>query len=536
MTTVIIGAGVAGLTAAIHLAARGLPVRLLEADHFAIGGRLWGGPPLRSAPVGLPNTTPAYPPHIAAELAAVTVTLRGHTHTFWPEHGIHGLWHEYHHLRAMMRRFELNVPVRPARVQAWIHGAGDWVREAEVGHAISHAAIPAPLHYLEMFANPNFLYMLGPRDWLSLLAVWNSLLLALALDPFANNITLPGQTLDDFLRGWSPRLRALFVGLARSGLASSPEKISLAAFIACMRFYTVQRRDALRFDYFATDPGTAFLHPLLEKFLQAGGELFLGHQVTQLSRAEAGWRVHVETARGTRTLLADHVVLATHPPGAKTMLLAGEATRPIAETLTWPEGLPSGIVRLWFSAPPLPNRLEAGVLSGDFIVDNFFWLNHIQPEIRAWAERTGGSLLEMHLYQPLSFFQQPEAVIVARAIHDVYRIYPELRGQVVAHTLQRNSAVHTRLTVAPADQWLGVDTPWPNLWACGDWVRGPWPALFLERACVSGLTAANRVLAAHGQPPFPHETYSPPDALAGWIQRALLSGRAAVRRTLKKTP
>lgn len=534
MSIIVIGAGVAGLTAAAHLAARGLPVRLLEADHFAIGGRLWGGPPLRASAAGPITTTPAYLPAQAVELAAIPVTVRGHTHLFWPEHGIHGLWNEYHHLRAMFRRFGLSVPVRPAQVQAWVHGEGDWVREAEVGHAISHAAIPAPLHYLEMFANPNFLYMLGLRDWLSLLAVWNSLLLALALDPFARNITLPGQTLDDFLRGWSPRLRALFVGLARSGLASSPEKISLAAFIACMRFYTVQRRDALRFEYFAADPGTAFLNPLLQKFLDAGGELLLGHQVTHLSRADAGWRVHVVTARGARTLPAEHVILAAHPPGAKTILLAGADTRPQAQALTWPEGLPSGIVRLWFRAQPLPNRLEAGVLSGDFIVDNFFWLHLIQPECRAWAERSGGSLLEMHLYQPLEFFHQPDAAIVARAIHDAYRIYPELRGQVAAHSLQRNSAVHTRLTIAPAERWLGVDTPWPQVWACGDWVRGAWPALFLERACVSGLTAANRVLTAHGLPAFPYETYSPPDALAGWIQRALLGGRAALRRLLGK--
>src|SRR6185436_9064820 len=41
---IVIGAGLAGLTAAVHLAERGVPVVLLEADRLHAGGRVWGGP------------------------------------------------------------------------------------------------------------------------------------------------------------------------------------------------------------------------------------------------------------------------------------------------------------------------------------------------------------------------------------------------------------------------------------------------------------------------------------------------------------
>jgi hypothetical protein len=75
-----------------------------------------------------------------------------------------------------------------------------------------------------------------------------------------------------------------------------------------------------------------------------------------------------------------------------------------------------------------------------------------------------------------------------------------------------------------------VRTPWPNLWACGDWVRGPWPALFLERAGVSGIEAANAALDAMGLEPFPVMPYSEPEWLAAAIQKWLLGGRELLRR------
>jgi isorenieratene synthase len=136
----------------------------------------------------------------------------------------------------------------------------------------------------------------------------------------------------------------------------------------------------------------------------------------------------------------------------------------------------------------------------------------------------------MHLYRPPAFFDQPEAVILAHALHDLYRAFPEVRGRAIYQTLQRNAAAHTRLTVDRAERWLGTRTPWPNLWACGDWVRGPWPALFLERACVSGLEAANAVLEVEGRAHFPLAAYAAPEWLAARLQRWMLSGRDWLRR------
>jgi len=533
--SLVIGAGIAGLTAAVHLAERGLPVRVLESDSLYAGGRLWGG-----VPFGTPRTN----------YGEVTLTLRGITRTFQPEHGIHGLWWNYQNLRATLERFGVAPGITPAREQAWIHADGDRVQWSEVGRLIGHATLPSPLNYLELFGSHRFLAMLGLRDWLALPWVWRSLLLCLALDPFERLIPLEGQALDDFFLGWSPRLRAMFVGLARSGLASTPEHISLAAFIAAMRFYTVLRRDSLRFVYLTGDPGAELIHPLIERIRERGGEVLLGHEATFLTpgpfpagREERGrlpssagggsWRVRAETPRGPRTFFAHHLVLATDAPAARRLLCASPATAAQAAVLTWPAGLPNATVRVWFARLPRDGP-EGGIFTGDFSVDNFFWLDRFQQDYAEWSRLTGGSAVELHLYRTAEFFQQPDAVILALALHDLYRAWPELRGHVIQSVLQRNAAVHTRLTIDRAECWLGVATPWPNLWMCGDWVRGPWPALFIERAVVSGIEAANGVLRAVGAAPFPLAEYDPPEWLAARLQRWLLGGRAWLRRLARR--
>lgn len=236
-----------------------------------------------------------------------------------------------------------------------------------------------------------------------------------------------------------------------------------------------------------------------------------------------------QTASGPRTFDAAHVVLAVDPPAARRLLCASEATRAEAEKLTWPEGLPNAIVRLWFDILPRPGP-QGGVFSGDFVVDNYFWLQRIHTEFAEWAQTAGGSALELHLYRSAEYFAQPEAVILAQAISDVNRAWPELRGHVIHQMLQRNPAAHTRLTLDRPEKWLGVRTPWPNLWACGDWVRGEWPALFIERACVSGLAAANAALDAMDLEPFEVMPYPPPEWLAGQIQSWMLAGRSWLRR------
>jgi len=112
----------------------------------------------------------------------------------------------------------------------------------------------------------------------------------------------------------------------------------------------------------------------------------------------------------------------------------------------------------------------------------------------------------------------------------VQSAFPELRGYQNHQELRRNDPTHTLFGLGPADRHLGIETPWSHLFCCGDWVRHPAPAFFMERACATGIEAANAVLQARGLDTWQLLDYPQPEPLAGCIERLMLRGRRAMRR------
>ena len=249
----IIGAGVAGLTAALHLAERGLAPLVLEADPQYLGGRLAGGK---------------------------EVEIDGWR--FRDEHGVHAIWSPYRNLQAMLTRHGLRPVFVPAQEEEWIHKRNGRVKSASVGSAIRHGWIPAPFHYLALFLRQRFLAMLDVRDWLSFPQVLYGILFAVAVDPLREGQPLGDLRLRDLMRGWPPTLRDFLIGLVRNGLSAQPEEIPLSGYVSFMRFYTLLRRDAWTFSYMPADGGTALVEPLARKVEELGGTILRGRQVTHL--------------------------------------------------------------------------------------------------------------------------------------------------------------------------------------------------------------------------------------------------------------
>jgi isorenieratene synthase len=187
------------------------------------------------------------------------------------------------------------------------------------------------------------------------------------------------------------------------------------------------------------------------------------------------------------------------------------------------------IVRVWFSAAPRPGP-ASGICSGDLAVDNFFWLHRLQPDYRTWSEVTGGSAIEMHIYGPPELLEQPDAVLIARAVSDAGRAFPELRGSMLKAALQRNTVPHTLFGVGEPGEHLAVETPWTGVFACGDWIAHPAPALYLERAATTGIAAANAVLAQQGRETWPIRPHPEPEWLAAQVQRVMRSIRRRILR------
>ncbi|MBE7471473.1 MAG: FAD-dependent oxidoreductase [Anaerolineales bacterium] len=529
----IIGGGIAGLMAAVHLAERGLTPLVLEADPDRPGGRLKGGP-------------------------TVEIEHNGQPWRFPGEHGVHGIWSPYHNFQAALARHNLRPVFVPAREETWIFGRGRTIRKAAIGSAIRHSLLPAPFHYLHLFLRPRFLNILTLRDLASMFRVFGGLMSAMSIDPIAEQKSLRGLSLADFTAGWSPTLASFFAGLVRSALAAHPTEVPASGFIAFLRFYTLLRRDAWAFSYLPGSGGECVSEPLATLVRRLGGEVRLGARVERLevgrlegwkvggaegeeSRlksgfldSEPGWEVTVQTDGQTSIIKAARVILAVDAPAAKKLLQGSPATAEAAAGLRFPSGVPTAIIRLWFKVKPKAIA-EAGIYSGDFVMDNFFWLDRLQTVYAEWSRTTGGSAIEMHIYGPPELLAQPDASLLARVLIDTYRVFPELRGNLLHSRLLRNEASHTLFSVGEPGEHLGIETPWPNLFACGDWVYHPAPALYLERATTTGVAAANAVLSSLGLEPWPLLPHPQPEWLAGKMERSLRGLRARMLRRKKSS-
>ena len=499
-SVVIIGGGIAGLTAAAHLAERGVPPLLLDADSLWTGGRLAGGD-------------------------ADTFEYNGRIWSFPSEHGVHALWGGYVNMRAMLERF-LKIELQESTGEEWINRWRRSVRTVEAGRAVRFGWLPAPFHYLSLLLYPRFWRTITPLDFLSLPGFLFSILWTVGLDPIGEGVALDGLMMNDYFRGWTPNLRATFTGLGVNLLAAPAEDITLTGFIAAIRFYTMLRRDAWQPCFLPDNPDRCVIQPLIDYIESKGGQLRRGVEALSLHCTGDGWRITVQdSARGgRRSILAQHVILATNAPGAARLLLNGDTTAE-AEKIRFPKTVRNITARLWFDTAPRAGT-SGGMFTGDFLPDNYFWLHRLYDDFRAWHSETGGSAIEIHLYANDSVAEQAENVLLVRCVDEVQRAFPELKGHFVRGVIRRNSRVHTAFHVPTADS-LHVETPWSNVYACGDWIGHPSPSLWMERACTTAIAAANHVLEAEGCERFPVLYPQPPEGL--------VRGMAFLARLFRRT-
>ncbi|MFI9007878.1 FAD-dependent oxidoreductase [Actinosynnema sp. NPDC053489] len=454
-TVVVVGAGIAGLSAATVLAERGARVVVCEREDH-LGGRV-GGWSTR-----------------LADGSDVTMTR-----------GFHAFFRQYYNLRALLRRAD---PAGRALV-----GVPDYPLWHANGHRDGFAGLPTtpPWNALAFLRrSPTF-------RWSDLPSVDARAALPL-LDVSVPRVYRELDDLDaaTYLErvGFPRSAHALAFEVFSRSFFAHPSRLSAAEPAVMFHIYFLGSAEGLLFDVTADPFPHGLWEPLGRHLTELGADVRRGVEVRSVRRG--GPRRFTVDVAG-RAVDADAVVPAADVPGLRRVVAASprlgdDAWRErIAGLRTAPPFLVS---RYWLDRPVDPGRPAFLGTSGYGPLDNVSVLNHYEHEARAWAARTGGAVVELHGYALPA--DEPDAR--ARLWERLTEVYPETKR---ANAVDERHELRADCPLFPVGGYAHrptVRTPDDFLVLAGDLVRIDLPVALMERAATTGFAAANRVLRQWG--------------------------------------
>jgi isorenieratene synthase len=466
----VVGGGIAGVSAAVVLAERGVGVTLLEAAG-----------------------------HLGGRLGAWSHTLPDGTEQV-VEHGFHAFFRHYDTWRAILRRVDPGLGfLRP--VEGYPVLSRRWPAE-DLGN------LPAapPLNLLALFARSPSLRL---REIAGADAALGFALLAHS--PAATVARFDDMSAAEFLErlGVSERARQmLFEAFARSFFCDQ-DGLSAAELVSMFHYYFLGNPAGIGFDAPAEDHRTAIWAPLAAYLASSGAQVRTGASVTGLERVGDRWTVRTDRDE----VVAEHVVLALDPGALRSLLacspVAPDLARRAAALQVAP---PFAVSRLWLDRPVGPHRPVFSAVSGEPTLDSVTVYSRLEGESARWAARTGGEVVELHSYACTA----PDATTAtARMRAELAALWPETAGAEVLALVERSEA--TAPAFPPGSAWSrpGVCTDAPGVRVAGDFVECPHPSGLMERAAMTGVLAANDVLACVG---------AAPEEIRGIAEEGMLAG------------
>ncbi|WP_285904705.1 FAD-dependent oxidoreductase [Paractinoplanes hotanensis] len=454
--TVVVGGGIAGMTAALLLAERGVTVTLLERDE-RLGGRLSAWP---------------------RKLADGSVQMVGH--------GFHAFFRQYYNWRNVLRRVDPSLSfLRPAERYPVI--SRDWPEE-------DFGGLPGgpPWSLFALMARSPSLRTREMRDVdgptsLALLRYSRAETYrefdAMSAAEFLDRLAMPD------------RARTLLFDVFAHSFFNRAAEMSAAEMIMQFHFYFLRNPEGLDFDAPDDDYQSAIWGPLSERLLALGADIRTGAGVDSI---EPGWTV---TLTGGARIQAEHVILATDPASARSIAAAspGLPLRLATAMKTVETTAPYAVSRFWTDGDVARDRAVFNGVAREPLLDSVSLFHRIEHGSAQWARRTGGAVVELHAYAADT---DVEADAAARDMwSELAGIWPEAGGLRAVDVDSRVGYDAPAFDVGSDATRPGVTTDADGLFVAGDWVRMPFPCALMERSAASAAMAANAILRRHGVRP-----------------------------------
>ena len=455
----IVGGGIAGLSAALELAERGYQVTVREADEV-FGGRL------------------------------ATRSVETNEGAFQVEHGLHMWFDNYHVFRDIRERLGINKWFRE------YEGVHFTFRDYEDEVLVSEPPI-YPLNLINLLArSPNFnlfsafrqLGLLGPIAFYKHDEVW---------DRF-DDVTFAEWGKQNV----SKKFYDIILQPAASVTLNDPEKISAAEMILFMHFFFMGQPRAMNREVTTIDHGSAVIDPWVAYLEELGVTL-------RLSDPVPGLRFKGERVVGTTDEAEDYdaVILASEVGGTQRILEGSMGEDDLGTALkdalkVGVDGLktapPYKVARVWFDRPVNEGRPDILETPQHPPINLAVQFHLLEEESKEWAARSGGSCLEFHLYSQPAFSGMSDEETMDFFMPTALELFPELREAEVLDYYIGSYHNFTSFEVGQGQRRPWSDTPRvlgiENLSFAGDWVRTDYPSALMERAVCTGREAANQIL------------------------------------------
>ncbi len=447
---VVVGGGVAGLSAALVLAERGVRVTLLERDP-QLGGRV-----------------------AAWQLDDGRTMSRG----------FHAFFRQYYNLRNILRRadpaLERLVPLV------------DYPLQRPDGLTDSFSTIPKTPPWSVIgftLTSPTF-------TWEGLRHVDVRSALELLQVRFPKTFSdYDGESAAAFLDRlrFPEAARDLALEVFARSFFADPDEFSAGELVAMFHTYFMGSAEGLVFDVPDDDYDTALWAPLGRHLGDLGVTIHTGSRVDSL---ELGAGVTVTTGDGP--IEADAVVLAADPRSARHLLrgtdLDPQYLERVANTHNSP---PFVVIRLWLDGLVNHDRKAFVGTSGYAGLDNISVLERFEDGAHDWSAEHGGSVVELHAYAADPAVLDDESrrnELRTELLGQMHRIYPETAQLGIVAEEYLTMADCSLITPSVWAERPGVRTPDHRLVLAGDWVRCDYPVALMERAATTGVLAANTLL------------------------------------------
>ena len=450
-TVVVVGGGLAGVTAAVTLGRRGWKV-ILKEKHPYLGGKVGAWP------VALP----------AGEIA-------------WVEHGYHAFFPHYHNLNRFLDSLDLRRSFR---------SIGDYAILALDGRRFSFRDVDKTPGW-------NLLSLAGTGVWNLGQVLANprlvGLLAMLRYDPVKTFVRFDDVSYEAWARslGLPASMRLMFNSFSRAFFAS-PDRMSTAELLKSFHSFFLSQDGGLIYDSPADDYETAFWRPLRAELDRLGAQIRLGEPVSRVEPRDGGYLVDGEPC--------DAVVLAADAGAVRRLVenspgLGSLPFRNQVGSLKASQGY--AVLRLWTDRR-LDTDLPGFVITEHRkVLDSVSFYHDLEEPSRAWADRTGGGVYELHCYALPDGLTDPGEIRDA-LVEELGGYFPSLRGMSVIHGHLQVNHDFTALHTGMSRHRPGTDSGLPGLVLAGDWVKLPFPAMLMEAAASSGIAAANTLLRQAG--------------------------------------